>query len=223
MEGWRYNNHMKTTEQMYKESNKLHLEGVKREEIALNTLGYTIDNEGVVSNRFKDIIGGSKNRGYNKFQVTLNRKIITIFSHRLQAYKKYGSKIYEKGIMVRHKDDVKTNNCVDNILIGTAKDNAQDRINIIGKEAFLKQQRKASEKTIKYPDELVVEIREFYKVNGNAQKLTMEKYGISSSSTLWYIINKRKVTEWQDEEILSDCCGAQIVHSDLCFVCGEHA
>ena len=30
------------------------------------------------------------------------------------------------------------------------------------------------------------------------------------------------ISKWQDEEILSDCCGAQIVHSDLCSVCGDH-
>ena len=86
----------------------------------------------MVRNRFNNIIGSKDKYGYQKFQITLSGKCIVIFSHRLQAFKKYGYKLYEKGIMVRHKDDVKSNNTVDNILIGTAKDNYNDR----GKEAI---------------------------------------------------------------------------------------
>ena len=89
--------------------------------------------------------------------------------------------------MVRHKDDVKSNNTVGNILIGTAKDNYDDR----GKEAISISQKKATEGSKKYPDELVKEIKQFYRDNNNPQTLTMSKYNISNSSTLWYIINKR--------------------------------
>tara|TARA_R110002167_G_scaffold711_1_gene3107 strand:- start:690 stop:1226 length:537 start_codon:yes stop_codon:yes gene_type:complete len=178
---------MRATEDLYELSNSLHEQGVKREDIALNVLGYTIDDQGVVRNRFNNIIGSKDKYSYQKFQITLSGKCIVIFSHRLQAFKKYGYKLYEKGIMVRHKDDVKSNNTVNNILIGTAKDNYDDR----GKEAISISQKKATEASKKYSNELVKEIKQFYRNNNNPQTLTMNKYNISNSSTLWYIINKR--------------------------------
>lgn len=46
--------------------------------------------------------------------------------HRLVAYEKYGEAMFEPGIMVRHLDDVKTNNAWDNLVLGTNSDNQQD-------------------------------------------------------------------------------------------------
>ena len=51
----------------------------------------------------------------------------TVMVHRLIAYQKYKEKMFEKGIQCRHFDGNSHNNFDDNILIGTALDNAMDK------------------------------------------------------------------------------------------------
>ena len=47
--------------------------------------------------------------------------------HHLQACQKFGDKIYEEGMVVRHLDGNPLNNTWDNIEIGTDYDNHMDR------------------------------------------------------------------------------------------------
>lgn len=46
--------------------------------------------------------------------------------HQLMAYQKFGGKMFSPGIMVRHADGSSTNNCRENILIGTQSQNQMD-------------------------------------------------------------------------------------------------
>ena len=119
--------------------------------------------------------------GYLRIGAKKNGKLIIIFAHRLQAYQKYGNKIYQKNILVRHLDGNKKNNASYNIAIGTVKDNYKDIPHIERKRNNIKQglsQRKYNYK----------EIKEYHKKF--SQKKTLEKFNISNPSTLWYILNK---------------------------------
>lgn len=163
------------------------MQGIQKEEIVLKVLRYTIDNNGVLKNRKGKTVGSLNRQGYEKIQITLGGKCKDVFTHRIQAFKKFGRKMYEKEIQVRHLNDIKTDNSYQNIELGTAKDNYQDR----GQEKIKQAQRLATEASKVYSDELVKEIKQYYEDNNKQQKKTMQKYNISSTGTLWYILNKR--------------------------------
>ncbi len=108
--------------------------------------------------------------------------------HRIQAYLKFGNKLFEKGIVVRHLNNDKLDNSYSNISIGTNLDNYHDkpdeqkqndivRLAIVGAIAGIRHHN-------------VKDIQNFYKQCRSYSK-TMQEFGISSKGTLWYIINKR--------------------------------
>jgi len=113
-----------------------------------------------------------------------NRRIKT---HRLQAYQKYGDKLFEDGIVVRHLNGNSLDNSFDNIAIGTYRDNTMD----IPKEQRIKRTYAAAKTSIKYPKDFVLKLREEYKLIKNYSKLS-RKYNIPFT-TIFYLINKRKV------------------------------
>lgn len=51
-----------------------------------------------------------------------------IAEHRVIAFRKFGPVVFEKGILVRHKNGVKNDNDPDNLLIGTNQDNVNDHV-----------------------------------------------------------------------------------------------
>lgn len=61
-----------------------------------------------------------------KICIKINKKPASIAVHRLQAFQKYGYKMFEKGVLVRHFDGDSLNNSWENILIGTDSDNKMD-------------------------------------------------------------------------------------------------
>ena len=151
-------------------------------EIYANKLGYKVLKNGTLLNPQNKSIGHYNNKGYKRFTLKKDKKTYFIFVHRLQAYQKYKDMIYNKNILVRHLDGDKTNNSYSNIVLGTNKDNMLDR----DKEALIKQANYASSFTKKYNNELV---KRFYN-KSKSYKLTKEKFNISSSGTLWHILNK---------------------------------
>lgn len=106
-------------------------------------------------------------------------KNIRITIHRFVAYQKYGEKIFEEGIEVRHKDNDKLNNLDENILIGTHQQNMLDI------PAELRSYY-AGKNNSKYDDDKVKE----YHRKTRSYKKTMEKFDISSKGTLHHILNK---------------------------------
>lgn len=138
--------------------------------------GYRIK-DGIVYNPNGKILSGTLcSDGYIMFAPT---KVDKVFIHRLVAYQKYGDKIFEEGIEVRHKDNDKLNNFDDNIIIGTHKENMMD---ISKKE----RSKNAGNQSRKHPHE---EIINFYNET-RSYKQTMDKFGITSKGTLNYIIKK---------------------------------
>lgn len=118
-------------------------------------------------------------RGYLFFKPN---KYTPVYLHRLVAYQKYGEKIFEDGIQVRHKNNIKTDNIDSNILIGNQSQNMLD---------IPKKQRRINASHKKYPHEEIIE----YYSQVKSYKKTMDKFSISSKGTLHYILNKSMETE----------------------------
>lgn len=96
--------------------------------------------------------------------------------------------IYDPTLVIRHLNGDSFDNSFNNIGIGTYHDNTMD----IPRDIRLQLAINASKKAIKYPLNIVNEIKEFYN-NCKSYKETMEKYNISSKGTLWHILNERKI------------------------------
>ena len=102
--------------------------------------------------------------------------------HRMQAYQKFGDKIYNENLVVRHVNGNYLDNSLDNIELGTDSENMMD----VPEEIRIK---KASNAAKIYSDELVTTIKRFKETHTYNE--TMQEYNISSKGTLYYIINKR--------------------------------
>lgn len=160
------------------EFSRLEYDAVKR--------GYRVSEDGTFYSSKGNVIKYICRDGYVRTSLKVGGRNKMLFAHRVQAFQKYGDKIYTKGLLVRHLDGNKSNNHVDNIVLGTNRDNSMDR----SKEERLASALNATKHTIKYNKEDVIE---YYLNNGKSYKKTKEKFGISSSGTLYYILNKRKL------------------------------
>ena len=156
-----------------------------RNEIFAHELGYSVTDDGFIQSPSGKYIGSYGSKGYLKFTLQYKKKTLTIYAHRLQAYQKYGNEIYKVGLQVRHLNNDKKDNSIDNIAIGTNKENISDR----NKESIIRQSLYASSFTKKYNND---SIREYYNKT-KSYKLTQDKFNISSSGTLHYIL-KQSVT-----------------------------
>jgi len=154
-----------------------------KKEIIAAKRGYIVTEEGVLLNPKGNEVGVIIN-GYHTLKMRFSGKSLNLKTHRLQAFQKYGSKIYEEGIVVRHKNGISEDNSWDNILIGTHSDNMMD----IPEQIRIKKARYATSFIRKYNKK---EVREFHKKE-NSYKLTMQKFGISSKGTLNYILKSYK-------------------------------
>lgn len=124
--------------------------------------------------------------GYNEVSFKVNGHTHHILIHRFCAYQKYGEIIFMADC-VRHLDGDKTNNTPDNIEIGTDSDNAFDVLVSVRKRRAI---HAAMHQKGYHSSVMVDEIKDFY-ASTKSYKLTMEKYGISSKGTLYYLLNKR--------------------------------
>ena len=145
--------------------------------------GYTIDKDGNVYNPDGIKLNGRDKNGYRAIGIRINERKIDVKVHRLQAYIKFGEKIYENGIVVRHLNNNKLDNSWDNIEIGTFHDNMMDN----PKEMRMKYAINASKAANKYDKEFVEKIREERK-SGMKYSEIMEKYNLPKS-TVSFIIN----------------------------------
>jgi len=125
--------------------------------------------------------------GYPAISVNLKgknrRKFVLVTLHRLKAYFKYGDKIFQPGIEVRHLNGNKLDWSDKNIAIGTSSDNKQD----IKPELRRKYAKNAAKKVRKFSDKEAKEIRK-KRAEGVKYKELCEEYGVSKS-TISYIIN----------------------------------
>ena len=159
---------------------------MNKEQIAYER-GYRVTKDGHLLNPKGIKIGAISSTGYYHFGFKINKKHTNILTHRLQAYQKYGDKLFQDGIMVRHLNANPLDNSFNNIAIGTNRDNQMD----IPKEIRIKRAISAGKTQIKYPKEFVLKLREEHKEIKNCAELG-RKYNISSS-VIWQLINTRKV------------------------------
>jgi hypothetical protein len=143
--------------------------------------GYRINKEGIVVNPKGITVTGYIYKGYRYSGIRVEGKRKNYKFHRLQAFQKYGKKLFEEGIVTRHKDGNPLNNSWDNILIGTNSDNMMD----IPKEVRMRKALHATSFVRKYDKQKVVE---FYNKTKSYKK-TLEHFNISSKGTLHYILN----------------------------------
>lgn len=161
--------------------------------IAAAERGFTISRDG------KTVIGGhgrplklqiSKNtRGYFVFYIRIGKKNKQIRAHRFQAYHKFGDKIFEKGICVRHMNGIRTDNSWENIEIGTQAENLKDMPR--------SQMKILNGNKCKLPPGKVEELKKYRIDNKCTYEAAGKAFGICTSRA-WHLINetdKRMVDE----------------------------
>lgn len=153
-----------------------------------NEKGYKVDEFGNVFYRGKIRKLNVNDSGYYYFSVRLiidgKSKVKHVNVHKLQAYQKFGNKIFEKLIEVRHLNGDCKDNSYENIVIGTHSDNMLD----ISTTKRVKKALIASSKKIVFNDEQIKLINKD-RDNGATYKELTEKYGYSKG-TLSYFFNK---------------------------------
>lgn len=147
--------------------------------------GYYVAYDGTFFGPRKHKIKSICDTGYIKTYVYFykhegKRKGKKLYAHRLQAYQKYGDKIFEEGIVVRHLDGDKLNNSYENIGIGTQLDNIYDMSK--------KQRIKRAMGSSRFSEIEMQEIMNLRK-NGYTYKQIGELFKVSKS-TLSYLFNK---------------------------------
>lgn len=148
-------------------------------------LGYKVNIDGKIISPSGKIIKGSKTaQGYNHTSALFNGKKFKVMAHRLQAYFKYGSKIFNEGIHVRHLNGIPDDNSFENIAIGTASENNMDKPKDVRVRAAVLSQANRK-KRFKYNYE---QIKDFYTKHG--WQKTEKEFSISNPSTLHHILKK---------------------------------
>jgi hypothetical protein len=145
--------------------------------------GYHTDADGNIFSIKKKIALRKTKQNRYQFCIRFYGERVTIDVHRFIGYLKYGDKIFNDGIEVRHFDNNSLNNAWENILIGTHSENMCD----IPKEIRVKRALNASNYARRFDDNTVKEI-----INDRNKGLTYlqlcEKYN-TSKSTLSYFFN----------------------------------
>ena len=153
-------------------------------------IGYNINKDGNIIRKNLSIksIFPENGSGYQYITVRLPMKYnARIPIHKIQAYKKFGSVMFEKGILVRHLDGNPLNNSWDNIEIGTNSDNMMDRGPKCRKNSATIATRKMQDIIRSYEDRC--KIYEDLK-NEMSYNEIMKKHNISSKGTLSFMKNK---------------------------------
>lgn len=161
---------------------------MKRYEEILEEKGYTIDKNGVIYNKNGEEVKGGISNGYKVVSLKVDGVKRRVKFHRFQAYTKYGKKLFEDGIVVRHLNNNKMDNSWDNIAIGTSQDNSMDN----PPEERMEYAIAASKVHNKYKKEFVEKIRK-ERSSGASYAEIIAKYGIPKSSLSHIINNKYKV------------------------------
>lgn len=150
--------------------------------------GYSMGKTGKLFNPNGVEVVGSDLGGYmSTWQRLKGTESIQIRFHQIQAYQKFGEKMFEKGIVVRHLDGNPLNNHWDNIAIGTQSDNMLDIPKKIRKEMVLRATR-ANQNNIrsKKDRELIYK----YLSEGKTYRWIIDNTCATSLGTLSYMKNK---------------------------------
>ena len=156
--------------------------------------GYVVTEDGNVvspfSGSYRKLILKDHCRNYKRYVITVcdGSIVYVVDVHQLAAYQKYGKKLLNPDLQVRHLDGDSLNNSLCNICLGTKQENEMDKPKEVRKRVAIN----AASHNRKFYNEEVEEIRNFH--NGS-YKETMETFGITSKGTLHHILNNNYVTE----------------------------
>ena len=125
---------------------------------------------------------------YRVFTISTVDGSFPIPVHRLVAFQKFGEEALVEGIHTRHKDGNSLNNLDENIVLGTATDNAMDR----PKEA---RQKHAAKGNQQLTPELIGQIRADHS-QGLGYKRLRKKYGLPLSTLSYYLSTSAKRTSF---------------------------
>lgn len=147
--------------------------------IALYNKGYRAKGDGTIlkSNGKLQPLTINHNK-YRQFVVKFEGTQVCIFAHRFIAYQWMGKKIFDGDKFVLHINDVKSDNRIENLKLGTRKDNIRD-----AKRNGIKLGRKNLDHD---------EIYRYYSINGTRR--TVDHFNISQASVN-IIIRKYKNAE----------------------------
>ena len=96
--------------------------------VCADNKGYDVKEDGtVISHRNNIISQGTNTNGYPYFSIKMDGERVTVQTHQLLAYQKFGKELFEEGIEVRHLNGDKTDNRWENIDIGTHSENIMDQ------------------------------------------------------------------------------------------------
>jgi len=144
--------------------------------------GYRIDKAGVVTSFTGKKLTPSKGaNGYFLCSVFTGETIQPIPFHRLQAYTKFGNAMFESGVEVRHLDGNRTNNCWDNIAIGTHVENMLDipyDQRVLNTAKGIPSRLKTLEEAYKLPEETIENILKYHK-EGISERRLAAKFKLS--------------------------------------------
>lgn len=153
-------------------------------------IGYRIKNNviynpnGKIVNGYLKKCGNNKNILYHHFTVTINGVSNSIKVQKLVAYQKFGEKLLQSGLIIRHLDGNSLNNLDENIELGTYKDNSLDR----NPEDIKRHITNTVIKHRTFTNKEIEEIRE-KRESGISRKEIMKEYGIKSNGSYHLIIN----------------------------------
>jgi len=124
---------------------------------------------------------------YTKETVNVGYKgtSVPISVARIIAYQKYGDKLFQDGIVVRHLDGNGLNNSKDNIFIGSMHDNMMD----IPQEERMVHGKRAASFLRKYSNEVESSICKSYK-SGLGYKRLSKRYDIPTSTIRSILIRR---------------------------------
>lgn len=144
--------------------------------------GYRCTSDGVLLNPKNKKIGIINSIGYISFSMRIAKKITNVSAHRIQAFQKYGHKLFEQGIEVRHLNGNKEDFSWNNIAIGNHSQNMMD----VPSHIRLSKAIHATSFIRKYDKD---EVKAFHEKSVSYKK-TMAHFGMSSKGTLHFILNK---------------------------------
>lgn len=166
----------------------MELSTINRSVVVAYDRGYRVQINGdVVSPSGKTIkLSHTGKRKYLKFNIRAENTFRVVLVHKLQAYQKYGDRVFTEGIVVRHLNGERFDNSFVNIEIGSYQDNAldipeKDRVQKAIKASYSK--RKLTNEEINIMVDLRLNEKVSYAELGRQFKLT-------KSAVRWFFINK---------------------------------
>lgn len=113
---------------------------------------------------------------------TYDKTVCNIPIHRFIGYKKFGDRIFDKSLHVRHLDSNSLNNSYDNIGIGTFSENMMDKSPELRRDTAIK----ASLAAKKHDHEKIIDLHK----KGYSYDKIMNELGTKSKGTISFIIRK---------------------------------